>query len=149
LNLITIEGPASTAPGAPADITAESAALDAYSTIVTSVAERLMPSVASLRVTRETRRGPAEGGGSAVVISPDGYLLTSAHVVAGSRRGTATFLDGLESPIEVVGADPLSDLAVVRAHTTDLPPAVLGNADRLRVGQLVVAVGSPMGFSGA
>jgi serine protease Do len=118
-------------------------ALDAYSRAVTSVAERLAPSVANLRL----RRG---GGGSAVVISPDGFLLTSAHVVAGGRgRGRASFVDGRELDFSVVGADPLSDLAVLRADARDLVAAELGDAERLRVGQLVVAIGNPHGFGGS
>jgi S1-C subfamily serine protease len=133
-------------PGGPED----SEALDAYSRVVTSVAERLGPSVAHLRLMHRRSGGrPAEGAGSGVVITPDGYLLTSAHVVAGSHRAAATFLDGRELPVDVVGADPLSDLAVVRAEGSDLPPADLGDAAGLRVGQLVVAIGSPMGFGGS
>jgi S1-C subfamily serine protease len=124
-------------------------ALDAYSRVVTSVAERLIPRVASLRVTRRVRGGMrAEGAGSAVVITPDGFLLTSAHVVQGSSGGSASFVDGRELDWEAVGTDPLSDLAVVRVNASDLTPAELGDADRLRVGQLVVAVGNPMGFTG-
>jgi S1-C subfamily serine protease len=118
-------------------------ALDAYSRAVTAVAERLAPSVANLRL----RRG---GGGSAVVISPDGFLLTSAHVVAGGRgRGRASFVDGRELGLSVVGADPLSDLAVLRADASDLVAAELGDAEQLRVGQLVVAIGNPHGFGGS
>jgi S1-C subfamily serine protease len=128
----------------------ENGALDAYSQVVTSVAERLNPSVANLRIMHRRAGGrPAEGAGSGVVITPDGYLLTSAHVVAGSDRAAATFVDGRELPVDVVGADPLSDLAVVRAAGTDLAPADLGDAERLRVGQLVVAIGSPLGFGGS
>jgi S1-C subfamily serine protease len=84
-----------------------------------------------------------------VVITPDGFLLTSAHVVGGSDGGTASFVDGREMEMEIVGRDPLSDLAVVRAHGADLPAAELGDADRLRVGQLVVAIGNPLGFTGS
>jgi S1-C subfamily serine protease len=125
-------------------------ALDAYSRTVTSVAERLRTSVANLQVRRRTRRGRAEGGGSAVVITPDGYLLTSAHVVDGTdRRSTAAFPDGRSFNAEVIGADPLSDLAVVRADAGNLEAAELGDADALQVGQLVVAIGSPLGFHGS
>ena len=128
----------------------EAAALDAYSRVVTSVAEAITPSVASLRMKRRVRGGRrAEGAGSAVVVTPDGYLLTSAHVVAGSDGGTAVFVDGRSFDLEVVGTDPLSDLAVIRVGADDLPAARLGDADDLRVGQLVVAVGNPMGFSGS
>jgi S1-C subfamily serine protease len=125
-------------------------ALDAYSRTVTSVAERLRGSVANLRVGRRTRRGRAEGGGSAVVITPDGYMLTSAHVVEGTDgRAQAAFPDGRSFGTEVVGTDPLSDLAVLRAEAGNLATAELGDADALHVGQLVVAIGSPLGFHGS
>jgi serine protease Do len=135
---------------APIDPT-ETEALDAYSNAVMAVAERLTPSVASLRVMRRTRGGqlPA-GAGSAVALTPDGFLLTSAHVVAGAaRRGRASFADGREERFEVVGRDPLSDLALVRLENGGLTPAELGDATRLRVGQLVVAIGNPHGFAGS
>src|SRR5437660_3270093 len=125
-------------------------ALDSYSRVVTTVAERLRSSVASLRVTRRVLGGRrAEGAGSAIVMSPDGLLLTSAHVVAGGDGGTASFVDGREVDFEVVGTDVLSDLAVLRVAASDLSPAEFGDADRLRVGQLVVAVGNPLGFAGS
>jgi serine protease Do len=126
-------------------------ALDAYSRTVAGVAERLTPSVANLRVMRATRRGrvPA-GAGSGVVLTPDGFLLTSAHVVAGrSREGRAALVDGREFRFSVVGSDALSDLAVLRSEARDLNPATLGDAERLRVGQLVVAIGNPHGFAGS
>jgi S1-C subfamily serine protease len=137
------------ASGTP--VGAEAEALDAYSRTVAGVVERLAPSVANLRVLRATRRGQVPvGAGSAVVLTPDGFLLTSAHVVAGRERvGRATFVDGREIGFRVVGADPLSDLAVLRADADDLVPAVLGDAARLRVGQLVVAIGNPHGFAGS
>jgi len=124
----------------------EREALDAYSTTVTSVAERVLPAVASLRVGRTGRGG---GAGSAVVITPDGFLVTSAHVVAQGGSASASFLNGSEYDVEVVGADPLSDLAIARALGATLDPVHIGNADQLRVGQLVVAVGNPLGFSGS
>jgi S1-C subfamily serine protease len=89
------------------------------------------------------------GAGSAVVVPGDGLLLTNAHVVGRARAGRAVFGDGTETPVEVVGTDPLSDLAVVRATTGAPEPAVLGDAARLRVGQLVVAVGNPLGLAGS
>jgi serine protease Do len=130
---------------------AEAEALDAYSRTVTSVAERLSPSVANLRVLRRTPRGQVPAGaGSGVILTPDGFLLTSAHVVAGrDRRGRAAFTDGREESFEVVGRDPLSDLAVLRTEGGGLTAAELGDADRLRVGQLVVAIGNPHGFAGS
>jgi serine protease Do len=115
--------------------------LDAYSRVVTEVAERLSPSVANLQVRN--------GSGSAVAITADGFLLTSAHVVARARRATATFTDGRTLRADVVGADPLSDLAVLRAEARDLVAAELGDATALRVGQLVVAIGNPHGFGGS
>jgi S1-C subfamily serine protease len=123
--------------------------LDAYSRAVISVAERLGPSVANLRVSRRVRGGRLlDGGGSGVVIAADGFLLTSAHVVARSDgRGLASFADGRELEFDVVGSDPLSDLAVLRATPGELVAAELGDADRLRVGQLVVAIGNPHGFT--
>jgi S1-C subfamily serine protease len=129
----------------------EAEALDAYSNAVISVAERLAPSVANLRVAHRGRGGRRlNGGGSAVVITPDGFLLTSAHVVARSDgRGRASFVDGRELAFDVVGTDPHSDLAVLRADADDLTPAELGDAERLRVGQLVVAIGNPNGFAGS
>jgi S1-C subfamily serine protease len=133
----------------------DAAALDAYSRTVSAVAETLAPSVASLRVYRRGRGGgrvPA-GAGSAVVLTPDGFLLTSAHVAAGATSsrngGRVTFTDGRESAFEIVGADRLSDLALLRAEAGDLAPAALGDADSLRVGQLVVAIGNPHGFAGS
>jgi S1-C subfamily serine protease len=120
-------------------------ALDAYSAVVTAVADAVLPSVASLAV--HTRRG--EGGGSASVITSDGYLLTSAHVVAGAGSAEATFTDGTSVATDVAGRDELSDLAVLKARGTVPPPVTMGRAEDLRVGQLVVAVGNPMGLAGS
>ena len=140
---MTLQDPAQ--PAAPGALPSEAEALDAYSRVVSHVAETLAPSVANLRVARR-------GGGSGVVITPDGFMLTSAHVVE-SRRGRprvqATFTDGREVAARVIGTDPLSDLAVLRADGEALPPAELGDAATLRVGQLVVAIGNPHGFSGS
>jgi S1-C subfamily serine protease len=121
--------------------------LDPYSATVVGVADRLRLSVAALRVGRADR--PGGGSGSAVALSSDGYLVTSAHVIADGRAGTAAFADGSETPVERVGADALSDLAVVRTREGRLTPVEIGDADRLRVGQLVVAVGTPMGYAGS
>jgi S1-C subfamily serine protease len=125
--------------------------LDAYSQAVTFVAEKLSPSVANLRVSQRVRGGRvSEGAGSGVVITADGFMLTSAHVVARSEgRGRASFADGQAVEFELIGADPLSDLAVLRASDGSLEPAELGDAERLRVGQLVVAIGNPHGFAGS
>jgi S1-C subfamily serine protease len=128
-------------PGGPA--------LDAYSQIVTSVAAELNPRVAALQVSRRRRNGNFEAGaGSAVVFTNDGFLLTNAHVVGRAEAGKAAFADGTVVPFHVVGADPLSDLAVVRAEGETPPPARLGEASTLSVGQLVVAVGNPLGLAG-
>jgi S1-C subfamily serine protease len=135
----------------PSADVSEEEALDAYSLAVTTVAERLSPSVANLRVSRRVRGGRIlDGGGSGVVITPDGFTLTSAHVVARTEgKGRASFVDGRELDFTVVGSDPLSDLAVLRVDARDLVPAELGDAERLRVGQLVVAIGNPHGFTGS
>ena len=136
-----------TGPAVEPDVD-DAEALDAYSVAVSAAAERLIPSVASLRVTRQMGNWSAGGAGSAVAIEPVGHLVTSAHVVAGTERGTATFVDGAELEFSVVGRDPLSDLAVVRATGGNPRPAPLGDAARLKVGQLVVAIGNPLGFAG-
>lgn len=125
------------------------APLDAYSRIVAGVAAELTPRVASLRVRHSGGRYRGEGLGSAVIYTPDGFLLTNAHVVGGAEHGTALFSDGTSAEFRVVGTDPLSDLAVVRADTAAPAPATLGEADDLVTGQLVVAVGSPLGLSGS
>jgi S1-C subfamily serine protease len=129
----------------------EAEALDAYSRVVVDVAERVAPSVANLRVMRRGRSGQVPAGaGSAVALTPDGFLVTSAHVVAGpGRSGKATFVDGRELSWRVVGTDRLTDLAVLRADGDGLTPATLGEAEHLRVGQLVVAIGNPNGFAGS
>ncbi|MGZ4685112.1 S1C family serine protease [Oryzihumus sp.] len=128
---------------------AEQEALDAYSQVVTGVADRLIPRVASIRVRRRVRGGEAEAGGSAVVLTADGHLLTNAHVVDGATSGTAEFANGLGVRVHVVGSDPLSDLAVLRAEGEVPDPPEFGSAERLRVGTLVVAVGNPLGLAGS
>ncbi|GAA5118553.1 S1C family serine protease [Haloechinothrix salitolerans] len=115
-------------------------ALDAYSRVVSSVARAVTPQVASITLRR--------GNGSAVVFD-DAHLLTNAHVIGSGDSGTVTFSDGAETPFRVIGADPLSDLAVISTEAHGKEPARLGNADDLVVGQLVVAVGSPLGLSGS
>jgi S1-C subfamily serine protease len=117
-------------------------ALDAYSRVVIDVAERVGPSVANLRIGRR-------GGGSGVVVTPDGFLLSNAHVVSSRGRVWATFTDGSESSVTVIGSDPLSDLAVLRADGDGFTAATLGDAAELRVGQLVVAIGNPHGLGGS
>jgi S1-C subfamily serine protease len=119
--------------------------LDAYSAAVTAVVQRVVPSVASLKVP--SRRG--EGAGSASVLTADGYLLTSAHVVEGASSAVVAFANGTESMADVVGRDPFSDLAVLRARGDVPTPVSLGDAGQLQVGQLVVAVGNPLGLAGS
>jgi S1-C subfamily serine protease len=120
-------------------------AMDAYSSAVTTVVKRVLPSVASLRV--RSRLG--EGAGSASVLTDDGFMLTSAHVVEGSSRVTASFVSGTETTVDVVGRDAFSDLAVLRARGEVPGPVTLGDASQLQVGQLVVAVGNPLGLAGS
>lgn len=122
--------------------------LDAYSRLVVGVAERLTPRVAALRVRRRAGGRTGEAAGSAVVLTGDGHLLTNAHVVDGARSGEAEFADGTLAQIEVVGRDPLSDLAVVRSDRGIPEPPEFGDADQLKVGSLVVAVGNPLGLAG-
>jgi S1-C subfamily serine protease len=123
--------------------------LDAYSQIVTGVAAELTGKVASLRVPQQGSRRAGESLGSAVVYTSDGFLLTNAHVVGSAESGTASFGDGTSAPFTTVGTDPLSDLAVLRAAAPTPSPATLGEADELVVGQLVVAVGNPLGLAGS
>lgn len=127
------------------EIAIDELALDAYSTIVTRVAATLTPSVASLSV--RTRR--FRGAGSASVVSDEGLLLTSAHVVRDAERAVAEFADGRETTADVIGRDPLSDLAVLRARDEVPPPIPLGDASRLQVGQIVIALGNPNGLAGS
>ena len=133
---------------------ADQSPLDAYSQVVAGVAAHLTGKVASLRVpqSRSGGSGARRGGeslGSGVVFTSDGFLLTNAHVVGKAQSGTASFADGTSTPFTVVGADPLSDLAVLRASGSTPAPAELGEADKLVVGQLVVAVGNPLGLAGS
>jgi S1-C subfamily serine protease len=127
------------------DMPSDGEALDAYSKVVSSVAALLLPSVASL----EVRSNRGDGAGSGVAFTDDGFMLTSAHVVAGAQGGLAEFTDGTESRFDVVGSDPLADLAVLRVRDGGAKPATLGDADTLRIGQLVVAVGNPLGLAGS
>ena len=125
----------------------EHEALDAYSRIVSGVAETLLPRVAAIRVHRRGRAG--EASGSAVVLTAEGHLLTNAHVVGGADVGEATFADGTVTQLEIVGHDPLADLAVVRADRPVSDPPVYRDVDDLRIGSLVVAVGNPLGMAGS
>lgn len=123
----------------------ESGALDAFSAMIAQVAAQVSPHVAAVQM----HDGRRAGAGSAVVLSDDGDLLTNAHVVAGLRTGTARFPDGTEAGFEVVGADRLSDFAVLHARQANPPAATFGDADDLIVGQLVIAVGNPLGLAGS
>ena len=123
--------------------------LDAYSRTLTQVAAALAPSVAAVQVSSSGRRGAPLGSGSAVALSSDGYLVTSAHVVAGGDGGRLDLADGRQLRFRVRGRDPLSDLAVLVAEHGELQPARLGDASALRVGQLVVAIGNPLGLAGS
>lgn len=118
--------------------------LDAYSRVVTTVARRLTPRVAAVQVAS----GGRQSAGSAVVLTQESHLITNAHVIGTARHGIAQFEDGTEAQFEVVGRDPLSDLAIVRADRAVPAPAEFGDASTLLVGSLVVAVGNPLGLSG-
>jgi S1-C subfamily serine protease len=131
-------GPA--VPGADVEL------LDAYSRAVIGVVEAVGPAVVNIRVDRATRRGAMQGAGSGFVVTPDGYLLTNHHVVHGARELVASFTDGSAAEAHVVGSDAATDLAVLRAEVSGLPYCALGDSARLRVGQLVIAMGNPLGF---
>jgi S1-C subfamily serine protease len=135
----SLQGPLPPEPDPDPD---EREALDAYSRVVVRVAELLRPAVVNLRGSR----GRGEGSGSGILFTPDGFLLTNHHVIQGNGRVRVRLNDGRDLPGRVVGADPWSDLAVVQADAGGLPHAALGDSARLRVGQLVVAIGSPFGF---
>jgi S1-C subfamily serine protease len=145
-------------PAGSADVSRDDALLDAYSTAVVSAVDRVAPSVAHLEVLLDgvpPRRGrgrrPAEaprgGSGSGFVFTPDGFLLTNAHVVENATRIRATFADGESHAAELVGTDPDTDLAVLRVDASSLATALLGDSARLRAGQVVIAIGNPLGFS--
>ena len=139
------DGEGETVPVSEMDERDDDAALDAYSAVVTRVAEAVLPSVAAVSV--RTRMGA--GAGSASVITADGHLLTSAHVVIGASAVELSFGDGTSMAADVAGTDALSDLAVLRARAGTPPPLRLGDASRLKVGQLVVALGNPLGLAGS
>jgi S1-C subfamily serine protease len=141
-------GPGPAGPGVPWGDREEAEALDAYSRVVVRVAEALRPAVVNLRGGRDRDRGGGGGGsGSGIVFTPDGFLITNHHVVRGmGGKVRVRTHDGREASGRVVGADPWTDLAVVQADASDLPYAALGDSNAVRVGQLVVAIGSPYGF---
>ena len=122
--------------------------LDAYSRAVIKVVDTVGPAVVSISVGKQTsKREPDEvGAGSGVVIAPDGYILTNDHVVHNAKRLTATLADGTSLEATLVGTDPATDLAVIRANTSSLPYSTLGDSASLSVGQLVIAIGNPFGF---
>ena len=130
------------------------AVLDAYSQAVVTVAEKVGPTVVNIaavkRGTARTPQGPrpyeAAGAGSGVIIAPDGYILTNSHVVHGASKLEVTLDDGRTLPAQLCGDDPATDLAVLQIDATGLPVVQFGDSDRLRVGQLVIAIGNPLGF---
>jgi S1-C subfamily serine protease len=124
----------------PDPLPQESEALDAYSQVIVKVAETLRPAVVNLRAAK------GQGSGSGILFTPDGFLLTNHHVVQGKNRVRVRLTDGRDLPGRVIGTDPWTDLAVVQADASDLPFAAFGDSARLRVGQLVLAIGSPFGF---
>jgi S1-C subfamily serine protease len=125
--------------------------LDAYSEAVMRVVEAVSPAVVHLGVrqemrARDGRRFEGQGSGSGVLITPDGYLITNNHVVQGASRVEVTLSDGQTLPGTLVGTDPATDLAVVRAGGAGLPTAELGDSERLRPGQIAIAIGNPLGY---
>ncbi len=125
----------------------EESLLDAYSQAVIGVVEKVGPAVVSIGVRQKDTRGyGGEGAASGVIFAPDGYVLTNNHVVENAAEVEVGLIDGDTYKAEIVGTDPATDLAVVRAGTNGLPIAELGDSDMLRVGQLVIAIGNPFGF---
>jgi len=143
-NIMDHEGeePAPPPPPPPSNQPSESDALDAFSRVVVTVAEQLRPAVVNLRIGQGMRGGT----GSGVIFTPDGFLLTNHHVVEGSEKVRVRLNDGTEMIGRVVGNDPWTDLAVVQAEGDRFPFAILGDSAKLKVGQLAVAIGSPLGF---
>src|SRR5262245_17537069 len=138
----------------PASDVSEEEALDAYSRAIVGVVDKVGPAVVKIsavhRRTARTPNGPvpfeAPGAGSGVIIAPDGYVLTNSHVVHDAARLEVGLADGRTFPARHVGDDPATDLAVIQVEATGLPTAPLGDSERLRVGQLVIAIGNPLGF---
>jgi S1-C subfamily serine protease len=139
-------GASSSVPDRSTPEAKEREALDAYSSVIVSVAESLGPAVVNLRVVDGEGGRRSGGSGSGFLFTPDGFLLTNHHVVGRSSRLRIRLKDGREVSGRVVGADPWTDVAVVQADASGLPHATLGASQSLRVGQLVVAIGSPFGF---
>jgi S1-C subfamily serine protease len=135
-----------------ADFAEEAELLDAYSQAVTSVVHKVGPAVVHIRVKKKSSarsgRAPqeAEGSGSGVIIAPDGYVVTNSHVIEGSGEVEVSLADGRSCTAQIVGLDQATDLALLRIHRSGLPAAQLGDSDRLRVGQLAIAIGNPLGF---
>ncbi|MDQ3226661.1 MAG: trypsin-like peptidase domain-containing protein [Chloroflexota bacterium] len=130
------------------------AVLDAYSAAVVAVADRVSPSVVNISLEKDvTAQGPGgqrvyrvPGGGSGVIIAPDGYILSNSHVVHEARNLEVALADGRTVPARVIGDDPATDLAVIQTTVGGLPAAQLGDSDSLKAGQLVIAIGNPLGF---
>lgn len=145
-----IEGPVSAQPAGRCEVkntdATDAELLDAYSRAVTAVVDAVGPAVVSIRVGKPTVYGELLGAGSGVVIAPDGYILTNAHVLQGARHAAVSFTDGTLSDVELIGIDPATDLAVIRASKNRLPYATFAESAHLRTGQLVIAMGNPLGF---
>ncbi len=149
--LISLDHPS--AGGVPGDSTHPRAdddryLLDAYSRAVVGVVQQVGPAVVGIRITMKgaARHTGAEGAGSGVIVAPDGFILTNNHVVEAAQQLTVSLTEGNEFSATVVGTDPATDLAVIRVGATGIPSARLGDSDTLRVGQLVIAIGNPLGF---
>ncbi len=122
--------------------------MDAYSRAVVAGVEKASPSVVHIQVSGlpRGRGGDGTGSGSGFIFAPDGFVLTNSHVVHGAARIEAVLIDGRRLAADMIGDDPDTDLAVVRLHESGLPAVKMGNSEALRVGQLVIAIGNPLGF---
>src|SRR5262245_49260946 len=138
--------PVESTPDAAPEID-EHEVLDAYSRAVVDVVGAVAPSVVSIRVMAANRRGEAgEGAGSGFVVAPDGFVVTNDHVVHTAKTVSVVFTDGRELDARVVGTDPATDLALLRVPSGGLAPVAIGDSESLRVGQMAIAIGNPLGF---